>query len=156
MAEYVSVPATDLFPLLEGEEFEALVADIKANGLLEEIVVDRQKRIIDGRNRWRACQLLSMAPPERVFEGSDAEIVAYSISKNLHRRHLNASQRAMIAAELANLHVGRPEKASNDAISDAQAHRRWGCIGLVQVASRRPAAAAAPPGPRSRRRPGTA
>src|SRR6476620_1526288 len=47
-------PLANLFPLMEGREFEELVADIKANGLHGcTVVLDDQ--ILDGRNRYRAC-----------------------------------------------------------------------------------------------------
>ena len=47
-------PLADLFPLLEGEDFEQLVTDIRENGLYEPIVM-LDGRILDGRNRYRAC-----------------------------------------------------------------------------------------------------
>jgi hypothetical protein len=119
-------PIANLLPLLEGPDFDALVADIKAHGLRDPIWRHRNGQILDGRNRWRACQAGGVACPSRTFEGDDSEILAFIISLNLHRRHLDVSQRAMIAAELATMSRGgdrRSEdfKASIGALNDAQA-----------------------------------
>lgn len=104
-------------------ELADLARDIEANGLREPIVVHRDGRIVDGRNRYRACRLLEIDdPPTRIFDGDDAELPAFVVSMNLRRRHLDESQRAMVAAKIATLKVGRPsEKAPIGAISQAQA-----------------------------------
>jgi hypothetical protein len=65
-----SHPLANLFPLLEGSEFEELVADIKANGLVEPIVMFEDK-ILDGRNRYRACLAAGVEPAFRPFMGDD-------------------------------------------------------------------------------------
>src|SRR5574337_1343622 len=96
-------PIANLFPLLEGEAFDALCADIRANGLLEPIVV-YEGRILDGRNRYRA---LEETGAEAAFVGLDGDdALQFVVSKNLHRRHLNESQRSMVAARLANMRQG--------------------------------------------------
>ena len=96
-------PLADLFPLMEGEEFDALVADIKANGLQEPVVV-HEDMILDGRNRFMACEAAGVEPTFVPFLGENP--LAFVISTNLRRRHLNESQRAMVAAKLATLKLG--------------------------------------------------
>ncbi len=109
----------DLFPLLDGADFDALVADVKANGLREPIwLYDGQ--ILDGRNRWRACEAANIAHrPTRTYAGDDP--VGFVVSLNLHRRHLNESQRAMVAAKIATLPKGTNQHAQICAPSQTDA-----------------------------------
>jgi len=100
-------PAAELFPLVEGEDFARLVADIKENGQQVPIVVTTEGELLDGRNRLRACEELGIFPTRETYEGDDP--VGFVVSLNVHRRHLNESQRAMVAAKLANMPQGRPE-----------------------------------------------
>ncbi len=118
-------PLANLFPLIEGEEFDALVAGMRADGFRsgEEIILYEGK-ILDGRNRYRAAVAAGIIEEgdtssfifaefgtkgvDGIF--TDAEVaagpLAFVLSKNLHRRHLNESQRATVAARLASMRQG--------------------------------------------------
>jgi hypothetical protein len=101
-------PFADIFPLLEGEAFAAFVENIKANGLLESIVVFKGK-ILDGRNRYRACLEAGIEPD--FVDNSGDDPLSDVLSWNLHRRHLNESQRAWIEAKIANMPRGTNQHA---------------------------------------------
>jgi len=107
-------PLADCFPTLEGKPFAELVADIQQHGVLEPVWL-YDGAILDGRNRYRASRIAGVACPTRTYTGDD--LVGFVVSMNLRRRHLDESQRGMVAAKLANLSQGRPEdlhkKAAN-------------------------------------------
>lgn len=110
---YTAHVASVAFPLMTGVELDRLVDDIKRNGQQEEIDLIREGKtvsILDGRNRERACELAGVKPRYRYYEGNDP--LGYVISRNLLRRHLNESQRAIVAARLAQLPAGRPKKSA--------------------------------------------
>ena len=88
-------PAADLFPLMTGAAFDELLRDVERNGLLHPITL-LGGRVLDGRNRLRACKQLGMRP--RFVEARDVESpTAYVVSANLARRHLGPAQRAAVA-----------------------------------------------------------
>ena len=67
-----------------------------------------EDKVLDGRNRARACETAGIEPKTRVYDGTDP--AGYVLSANLHRRHLTASQRAMAIAKFADLpHGGNAE-----------------------------------------------
>lgn len=96
-------PLAELFPLIEGAEFDELVSSIKENGQLEPITT-LDGAILDGRNRYRACKAAGIEPRMERFTGRDP--VRFVFIKNINRRHLTISQRALIAAEFAKLEHG--------------------------------------------------
>jgi ParB-like chromosome segregation protein Spo0J len=96
----------NLFPEMDAASYPLFREDVRQQGLLEEIVRDPETRLIlDGRSRWRACRELGIEPRYRDWDRDrDAESpLAFVISRNLHRRHLTTSQRAMVAAALIQL-----------------------------------------------------
>jgi ParB-like chromosome segregation protein Spo0J len=98
-------PLADLFPMLEDKSaaFEALVDDIRERRQQEPVWLYEGK-ILDGRNRYLACQKLGREIQVKDYAGDDP--IGFVLSANLHRRHLNESQRAMVAAKLTSLAVG--------------------------------------------------
>jgi N6-adenosine-specific RNA methylase IME4 len=54
-------PIANCWRLIEGDDFDNLVRDISANGLHNPIVLYEDK-ILDGRNRYRACELAGVEP----------------------------------------------------------------------------------------------
>lgn len=90
-------PAAELFPLMGDDELAALAADIKSNGLRQPLILDSAGRLIDGRNRLRACEAAGVEPQFVSVNGDDP--VALVVSLNVRRRNLSASQRAVAAAE---------------------------------------------------------
>ncbi|MGJ4893745.1 MT-A70 family methyltransferase [Bradyrhizobium oligotrophicum] len=98
-------PFANLFPMLSEAELAELASDIAANGQAETVKLHKGM-ILDGRNRYAACALKRLGVSTEIFEGDDRAALNWVISKNLKRRHLNESQRAMVAAKLATLRLG--------------------------------------------------
>ncbi len=112
-------PVAQIFPPMSAAEFSALKADIEEHGVREPLWT-YGGQVIDGRHRLRACEELSLDPPVRAYAGDDP--VAFVVSLNLHRRHLDESQRCMVGAAIANLSEGRPSQtASIEAVSQGEA-----------------------------------
>jgi hypothetical protein len=117
--EYEFHPAANLFPMMTDAELDALGEDMLEHGQREDIILYRSM-ILDGRNRYRAAILKGINP--RFREELPPDPYAFVASANLHRRHLDASQRAMIAADLATLRDGEHKAgASRDAATQGEA-----------------------------------
>lgn len=121
--------AADIFPLMSDADLAALVEDIRENGQREPIIVHGHL-ILDGRNRHRACLQLGIKPKLKEWD-EVGTAAAYVISANLRRRHLNESQRAMIATRLATLERGQKKadaqicaSSQNDAADMLKVSRR--------------------------------
>ena len=113
--KYEFHPYATKLPELSEREFAALVEDIAENGLIDAITLSDNK-ILDGRNRYLACQTAKHEFSDDDFEdlpeGKDP--LLFVISKNFQRRHMSAEQkRAAIAWVLEE----RPDLSSR-AIAD--------------------------------------
>ena len=94
-------PAADLFPMVEGDEFRELCADVKERGLAQPITIWTDGTLLDGRNRLMACFETNQEVLIDEYLGTDP--VQFSLSANLHRRHLSAGQRACVGLKVLEL-----------------------------------------------------
>ena len=95
---YAVNPLADEFPVLVGDELQALAVDIRERGLLHPILLDEQERILDGRSRLAACEIAGVAPSFETYTGVDP--IGHVAALNLTRRHLSQGQRAMLATKI--------------------------------------------------------
>lgn len=119
MSEIKVHPAAEIFPMMDAVAFQNLVADIEANGVQATIKLVGETReeaqLIDGRNRLKAMIQLGMDPHDYadVIHPDDlGDPVQYVLSLNLHRRHLDESQRGMVANKVATLKHGQRSDSS--------------------------------------------
>lgn len=97
MAEYEFHDIAGIFPLIAGDDFSGLVADIAANGVREAIWLYEGK-ILDGRNRYKAAKEVGVSFETKDFEGTPLEAISHVWSLNRTRRHMTPSQAAMADA----------------------------------------------------------
>jgi len=85
-------PAADAFPMMDAKRYAELKADIEQHGqMLDVVLCDGQ--ILDGRNRYKACQELGLEPRTTTYAGDPW---GHVWTLNGVRRDLNAEQRYLI------------------------------------------------------------
>lgn len=127
-------PAAELFPLMSEAELRELAEDIKANNLVDPVVVWADDNgdlfLIDGRNRLDAMALAGILGVDdcgilfNVKTGEPVYMVSFpdqkpcviggdpyaiALSLNVRRRHLNAEQKRDLIADVLKLN---PEKSN--------------------------------------------
>jgi D-alanyl-D-alanine carboxypeptidase len=96
--------AANIFPMMPDDQLKQLAEDIRKNGQREPVVY-YQDKVLDGRNRIKACELLGIEPDTCEIDDDDKfDPIAYVVSVNLHRRHLNETQRADAAATVRRMY----------------------------------------------------
>ncbi len=70
-----------VFPMMSDEEYQSLLDDIRANGLREPIWT-YQGKIIDGRNRYRACMELGIDPQYREVKKQPPNLTAGEFNRS--------------------------------------------------------------------------
>jgi hypothetical protein len=100
------------YPLIEGDEFDNLVEDIRKHGIFEPIVLFEGK-ILDGRDRYRAGKEAGHSFTARDFKDLLLSIdpEEFVSSKNDHRRNLDTKQKRALIERKINRHPDRSDKA---------------------------------------------
>ena len=99
MKDYRISDEANLFPEASPGEYQDILASIEEIGQQDPIGV-KDDLIFDGPNRLRACRELSVEPKFTELD-ADVDPLQYVLAKNLARRHLDASQRAVVAYKLS-------------------------------------------------------
>lgn len=99
IGELLQHPLSAAFPAMSEADQESLRDDIEANGQRDKGVVF-EGMVLDGWHRYQACRALGIAFKFDEFDGKDP--VSFVLSRNLHRRHLTASQRAAAVVAATN------------------------------------------------------
>lgn len=98
----------EIFDLMDGERFDKLVADIEKNGQIVPIVLYEGK-ILDGRNRYRACLAANVTPVFTEWSG-DGLATDHVWSLNAERRHLEGGARKLAAGRYSIAHEAEAKK----------------------------------------------
>jgi ParB family chromosome partitioning protein len=94
---------------MDDGKLEELAASIRANGIIQPILVRRTGqtyRIIAGERRWRAAQRAGLhkvpVVVRDVVEGSDKQLLELALIENIQRENLNPLDEALAYQRLAN------------------------------------------------------
>jgi hypothetical protein len=116
-------PIADIWPLMTDSEIDRLAEDIAAHGQVMPIILV-EGRILDGRNRWLACERIGVEPWTQEIETDNPDALAWSL--NEHRRHASESVRIMAAGRRANLKLGDNQHSPIGGTSQAEAAEQFG------------------------------
>lgn len=128
--EYEEHPLSEIFP--RGVYVDELAEDIRTRGLIEPVTL-YDGQVLDGRLRVRACSKAEVELRTEELIGDAEAALQFVLSKNLHRRHLQESQRAMVAAKIANISHGgdrRSEQSSNLSLEKMDQRRAAKIMGV--------------------------
>lgn len=107
-------PIAEVFPMLPEGEILEMAESIKLEGLQFSITL-LDGKILDGRNRDRACEIAGVTPTFEQFDpAKDGSPVQFVAARNLRRRDMTSGQKAMAALRLIPFFEAE-EKAAADA-----------------------------------------
>jgi hypothetical protein len=120
MKELQPHPLSNTFPMMNDEQYIILRDNIKEIGLKHPIRICNGQ-IVDGRNRYKACNELGIEP--KFLECQESEIETIVFVENIAKRSLTNTQRACVAAEW---HLLTKVKNTAERLNDINRRRRAG------------------------------
>lgn len=99
MTNVIMHPLAEFSPAMDPDDFDRLVRSIHNHGYQGEPILAVQTddgiEIVDGRNRWKACQHLGIEPPMEVLtEYDETDLRQEVFRRNIVRRHLSRTGKA--------------------------------------------------------------
>ncbi len=93
----------NLFPLMSDDQLAGLIESVKQGFNPSRPVALFEGKILDGRNRFIACQKAGVTPIFKEFVGTSDDALRFVKRENLDRNHYSEGQRAMVGAKLKSL-----------------------------------------------------
>lgn len=110
---YATHRYADYVPVADDKDQFALRQSITEIGLLEPIVLF-EGAILDGRHRYKACQVVGVEPRFTEFEGDEEQALQFVLARNVARRQLTTIQklnlREKLVPEIARLKAAAQER----------------------------------------------
>jgi hypothetical protein len=106
-------PASKMYPMMRELELEQLAQNIRKIGLIHPIQLYKGE-ILDGRNRYAACQMADVLPQFKDVTPEVGDPWDYAYALNGPRRHCNAGQLGLAAAQY-NEHCDQRDRSTKRA-----------------------------------------
>ncbi len=114
--EYPIGDLARIFPEMPPDDYARLVTSIRDQGLLEAITIWRGE-VIDGRHRLAACAEAGVEPRFEFLDDA-ADPLRHILGRNALRRHLDESQRAVVAHRVSRDSMpGRPRVGEENCVN---------------------------------------
>ncbi len=113
-------PCVDVLPMLADHDpqFLQLLASVRAEGVRDEITIDQEGLVVDGRHRVKAARLENRdtVPIVQKHFDNDQEALAFAVARLFERRHYTDSARAYTIAKMEGptlLKAGKAKRLAN-------------------------------------------
>lgn len=111
-------PFALMLPEPSGDDRENLMEDIAKHGVKVPVVLF-EGAILDGRSRYMIAMKLGRPVPFENFTGNAKNALELVASFNIYRRHLNASQKAMLVVDISERLVSIDGTPKREAVAAA-------------------------------------